>query len=87
MRYEKTRELTSGDKNGKGNMMIQKNNNLWILVATILGVSMAFLDGSVVGIALPRLQRDLSVSAASVQWVVEAYSLKPTYRRLGLPNF
>ena len=59
----------------KGKSMIQKNNNLWILVATILGSSMAFLDGSVVGIALPRLQLDLGASAASVQWVVESYSL------------
>ena len=59
----------------KGKRMIQKNNNLWILVATILGSSMAFLDGSVVGIALPRLQLDLGASAASVQWVVESYSL------------
>ncbi len=55
--------------------MIQKNNKLWILVATILGSSMAFLDGSAVGVALPRLQLDLGASAASVQWVVESYSL------------
>lgn len=44
-------------------------------MATILGSSMAFIDGSVVNVALPRLQVDLNASAATVQWVVEAYAL------------
>ena len=48
---------------------------IWILVATILGSSMAFIDGSVVNIALPVLQRDLNATSADVQWVVEVYSL------------
>lgn len=48
---------------------------LWILVATILGSSMVFIDGSVVNVALPRLQVDLNATASSVQWVVEAYLL------------
>jgi MFS family permease len=47
----------------------------WILVATILGSSMAFIDSTVVNVALPVLQRDLHASAADVQWVVEAYAL------------
>ena len=54
---------------------VQNNRNTWILVATILGSSMAFIDSSVVNVALPRLQVELSASAASVQWVVEAYAL------------
>src|SRR5690348_10687966 len=48
---------------------------VWVLVATILGSSMAFIDGSVVNVALPAIQKDLNVIAADVQWVVEAYSL------------
>jgi EmrB/QacA subfamily drug resistance transporter len=48
---------------------------VWILIATILGSSMAFIDSSVVNVALPRLQMDLNASATSVQWVVEAYAL------------
>lgn len=47
----------------------------WILAATILGSSMAFIDGTVVNVALPVLQRDLQATVADVQWVVEAYSL------------
>lgn len=48
---------------------------VWVLVATILGSSMAFIDGTVVNVALPVLQTDLKASATDVQWVVEAYSL------------
>jgi EmrB/QacA subfamily drug resistance transporter len=48
---------------------------VWILLATILGSSMVFIDGNVVNVALPRLQLDLNASATSVQWVVEAYAL------------
>lgn len=48
---------------------------IWIIIATILGSSMAFIDSSVVNVALPRLQLDLNASATSVQWVVEAYAL------------
>src|SRR5439155_6810694 len=47
----------------------------WILAATILGSSMAFIDGTVVNVALPALQRDLDASLVDVQWVIEAYSL------------
>jgi EmrB/QacA subfamily drug resistance transporter len=45
------------------------------LVATILGSSMAFVDGSVVNIALPAIQHALHANAASTQWIVNAYLL------------
>ena len=48
---------------------------VWVLVATILGSSIAFIDGSVVTVALPVIQRDLNATATDVQWIVEAYSL------------
>jgi EmrB/QacA subfamily drug resistance transporter len=47
----------------------------WILAATILGSSMAFIDGTVVNVALPALQSALQANIAEVQWVVESYSL------------
>ena len=47
----------------------------WILVVTILGSSLAFVDSTVVNVALPALQRDLNATVADVQWVVEAYAL------------
>ena len=47
----------------------------WILLATILGSSMAFIDGTVVNVALAALQANLAATVLQVQWVVEAYSL------------
>ena len=47
----------------------------WVLAATILGSSMAFVDSTVVNIALPALQANLGATIAQAQWVVEAYSL------------
>src|SRR5262250_3338743 len=47
----------------------------WVLAATILGSSMAFIDGTVVNVALPVLQTALKATVGDVQWVVEAYAL------------
>src|SRR2546426_3332189 len=47
----------------------------WILAATILGSSMAFIDGTVVNVALPALQANLRATVLDVQWVVESYAL------------
>jgi len=47
----------------------------WILAATILGSSMAFIDGTVVNVALPALQVSLHASVVGVQWVVESFGL------------
>jgi len=52
-----------------------RQSGVWVLIATILGSSMAFIDGTVVNVALPVLQVDLKATVADVQWVVEAYSL------------
>jgi EmrB/QacA subfamily drug resistance transporter len=50
-------------------------NSVWVLAATILGSSMAFIDGTVVNVALPALQSALGATISEVQWVVEAYAL------------
>jgi EmrB/QacA subfamily drug resistance transporter len=47
----------------------------WILAATILGSSLAFIDGTVVNVALPALQNSFHATVVDVQWVVEAYGL------------
>ncbi len=52
-----------------------KSRARWILTATILATSMAFIDSTVVNVALPALQTHLGASALDVQWVVESYSL------------
>src|ERR1700693_4183004 len=48
---------------------------VWILAATILGSSMAFIDGTVVNVALPALQASFHATVVDVQWVVESYGL------------
>src|SRR4029077_10325921 len=53
----------------------EKSRGRWILAATILASSMAFIDGTVVNVALPALQTNLKATAVDVQWVIEAYSL------------
>src|SRR5215813_11708069 len=47
----------------------------WILTATILGSSMAFIDGTVVNVAVPTLQAVFHATVVGVQWVVESYGI------------
>ena len=47
----------------------------FVLAATIVASAMAFIDGSVVSIALPVLQEEFQAGFASLQWVVNAYAL------------
>jgi EmrB/QacA subfamily drug resistance transporter len=53
----------------------QTTRGTWVLVATILGSSLAFIDGTVVNVALPAIQHDLGASINQVQWIVESYAL------------
>ena len=52
-----------------------KSFGRWVLAATTLASSMAFIDGTVVNVALPALQTNLNATIVDVQWVIEAYSL------------
>jgi EmrB/QacA subfamily drug resistance transporter len=45
------------------------------LIATILGSTVVFLDGTVVNVALPAISEGLDMGLAGQQWVVEAYTL------------
>jgi EmrB/QacA subfamily drug resistance transporter len=47
----------------------------WVLAAAILGSSITFIDGTVVNVVLPVLQRELGANVAGAQWIVESYSL------------
>src|SRR5262249_40169398 len=50
-------------------------SGVWILAATILGSSLAFIHSTVVNVALPALQSSLHATLVDVQWVVESYGL------------
>ena len=47
----------------------------WVLATTILASSLAFIDGSVVNVALPSIGRSLGADAAGLQWTINAYLL------------
>jgi EmrB/QacA subfamily drug resistance transporter len=46
-----------------------------VLLATVLGSAVAFIDATVVNIALPRIGADLGAGAAGLQWTVNGYTL------------
>lgn len=58
-----------------GTIRLATGQGRWLLAAMILGSGMAFLDGSIVGLALPSMNDDLDAGAAGVQWIVNAYTL------------
>src|SRR3954463_7382014 len=62
-------------RSGRAAAPCSKIRGRWILAATILASSMAFIDGTVVNVALPALQTNLNATATDVQWVVESYAL------------
>ena len=45
----------------------------WVIAATVLGSGIAFLDGSVVNVALPTIGRDLDTDLAGLQWILDGY--------------
>ncbi len=47
----------------------------WLLVVTVVGSGMAFLDGTIVNVALPDIGRDLHASTGALQWVLSGYLL------------
>ncbi|MEJ7649474.1 MAG: DHA2 family efflux MFS transporter permease subunit [Nakamurella sp.] len=63
--------MTSGD----GGLVLRSRQGRGVLAATILGSGMAMLDGTVVGVALPRIGSDLGAGLTALQWTVNAYTL------------
>src|SRR6201996_2652693 len=47
----------------------------WVLAACVLGSSMAFIDSSVVNVALPKMESELQTTLAYMTWVINAYTL------------
>lgn len=47
----------------------------WIIATTVLGSAVAFLDSSVVNVALPTISRDLHTGLTDLQWISDAYLL------------
>jgi EmrB/QacA subfamily drug resistance transporter len=47
----------------------------WVLLATVLGSALTFIDATVVNVALPHIGSDFHARAASLQWTVNGYTL------------
>ncbi len=65
----------SAIESGHGAVPCAKAAEPWVLAVTILGSSMAFIDSTVVNVALPALQTSLGGTVIDMQWVVESYAL------------
>ncbi len=55
--------------------ILQRSDEKWVLLATVLASSMAFIDTTALNVTLPRLQADLNVNGTELLWIVNAYAL------------
>src|SRR5437868_5964216 len=62
-------------RSGRAITPSRPESHQWILAATILASSMAFIDSTVVNVALPAIQANFHATVVDVQWVVESYGL------------
>src|ERR1039458_8909532 len=62
-------------RSAAANALCQEQARPWILAATILASSMAFIDSTAINVALPSLQNSFHATVIDVQWVVESYGL------------
>lgn len=60
---------------GAGRVRLSSAQGRLVLLAAVLGSGMAFLDGTVVNVALPRIGEDLGADLAGLQWTVNGYAL------------
>jgi EmrB/QacA subfamily drug resistance transporter len=56
-------------------MKLASSEGRWLVAAMVLASGMAFLDGSIVSLALPDIDRDLNAGLVGLQWTVNAYML------------
>jgi EmrB/QacA subfamily drug resistance transporter len=66
--------MSAAAKNDDG-LTFESSQGRWVLAAAVLGSGIAFLDGTVVNIALPTIGRDLDASTSALQWISNAYLL------------
>lgn len=58
-----------------GGLRLDSARGRWVLAVTVLGSGMAFLDGTVVNVALPRMGEDLGATYGGLSWISNAYLL------------
>src|SRR5258706_12281549 len=73
-RPRQTQPIRGGENMAEGTVTSKRSRN-WTLAAAILGSCMAFIDGTVVNIAIPVLQRSMGATVSDTQWIVDAHLL------------
>ena len=61
--------------NGSDGIRFDSAKGRWVLAVTVLGSGVAFLEATVVNVALPEIGRDLDADTAGLQWVLNGYLL------------
>ncbi|HYB22244.1 MAG TPA: MFS transporter [Solirubrobacteraceae bacterium] len=56
-------------------MALRSTQGRWLMLVTVLGSGMAFLDGTIINVALPTIGRDFHASTSSLQWILSGYLL------------
>lgn len=67
--------MTSGGDGAAPRLALASASGRWLIAAAALGSGVAFLDGSVVNVALPAIGRDLGGGLSMLQWVLDGYLL------------
>jgi len=62
-------------EDGAGTIAFESGPGRWVLAIAVLGSGIAFLDATVVNVALPAIGRDLGATTSQLQWVLNAYLL------------
>lgn len=66
---------TPAPRTAEPDLVLHSHRGRLVLWSTVLASGMALLDGSVVGVALPRIGENFDVGLSSLQWTVNAYTL------------
>lgn len=67
--------LDDGGRTDPEGVAFESGPGRWVLAIAVLGSGLAFLDGTVVNVALPDIGRDLEASTSSLQWILNGYLL------------
>ena len=64
--------MASGEQSG---VAFESKAGRWLLIVSVAGSGMAFLDGTVVNVALPAIGRDFDATTGALQWIANSYLL------------
>lgn len=70
-----TRDEPTDAADGTDGVAFASARGRWVLAVAVLGSGMAFLDGTVVNVALPAIGRDFDAATSSLQWILNGYLL------------